>query len=358
VTAIAAKAAPENPSPPTQTTPPTLDMNGTAAEKSPKKKDNTRKSARNANPLSQPAAREAAAVIQTILAAIERTHGYLSKTILTQFFAGTASKGVSGLRLQRLPEFGLLKDWKKSHASGLIEIMLEQHVIQQTEIRLGKMTVSITELGTQCCQSAEPIPLTLLEFVAHAIASVHSDPDPSPNVANATIGDVTPQTPEMSRTKQPRGDQPPRIELPPRIEQPPSNEQYQGDENPVRPASELPSVSLGDAIGVSSPRAMLEDWQWTLRLVQHGYRLGECALIRRQNPDFILKDLLVALENHESFAIDHLFDRRTVLAIEELRRSGSIPNAPPPVFQVFPSLWPLVHRWMDSKRGSYRNSNS
>ncbi|MBM3967666.1 MAG: RecQ family ATP-dependent DNA helicase, partial [Planctomycetes bacterium] len=69
--------------------------------------------------------RAAVQCIQTVLGAIERTHGYLSKTVLTQHFSGTESKAVSGLRLQRLPEFGILRDWKKSHASGLIDAMLD-----------------------------------------------------------------------------------------------------------------------------------------------------------------------------------------------------------------------------------------
>jgi ATP-dependent DNA helicase RecQ len=341
VTAIAAKAIPENPAPQPHAAAPPPATKITDADTNPKKKrDSTKKSTPSTKPISQQAAREAAAVVQTILAAIERTHGYLSKTILTQFFSGTASKGVSGLRLQRLPEFGLLKSWRKSHASGLMEIMLDQKLIHQSEIRLGKLTVAITALGTQCCQSTDPIPPELLDFVANAMATPHAAPITPTDVAIATTADEPSQTLEQTRSTKP------------------ISEQESMPEDPVRPAGDLPSPAIGDASAVSTQRSMLEDWQWTLRLVRHGYRLGECALIRSQNPDSILKDLLRALELRESFAIDQLFDRRTTLAIEELQRSGSIPNAPPSVFQVFPSLWTLVRRWIESQNESNRNSNS
>lgn len=334
VTQIAKPSSNDSPSesqPPEASQTGKLDSN---EKPSKRKNENPKKAAATAMPLSQEAARDAAAVIQTILAAIERTHGYLSKTILTQFFSGTASKGVSGLRLQRLPEFGLLKEWKKSHSSGLIEIMLDRNLIHQSEMRLGKVTVSITKLGTECCQSATHIPKELLEFVANAIASASSTTKAEVNVADTTIAVVAPKLPES------------------RSDPEPTVQQQVNPENPVRSASELPIPSIEDASAVSVHRSMLEDWQWTLRLVRHGYRLGECALIRGQNPDSILADLVRAIEHRETFVIDHLFDRRTTLAIEELHRSRSIPNMPPPVFQVFPSLWTFVLKWVESRRNS------
>jgi ATP-dependent DNA helicase RecQ len=287
------------------------------------------------------ATRDAVTLIQTILLAIERTHGYLSKTILSQFFAGTASKGVNGLRLQRLPEFGMLKDWKKTHASGIIEVMLDQQVIQQTEMRLGKQTVSITELGTQGCRSANSVPQPLIDFVVMAMHSavpalgIEPTSGIEPTAGAVPTADVEPA---ISATASPA----PTIE---RCE-------AQEAEEPIRSASDLPSPSMDDASTASSQRSMLEDWQWTLRLVRHGYRLGECALIRGRTPDSVLADLIQAIDNQEAFPIEQLFDRRTSLAIEQLQRGGTLPSNPPSVFQVFPTLWPMIRKWIESRGNS------
>jgi len=306
-----------------------------------KKRESSKKTAKPAVDASPQALRDAAAIVQTVLLAIERTHGYLSKTILSQFFSGTESKGVSGLRLQRLPEFGLLKDWKKSHASGLIEIMLDQKVIHQSEIRLGKQTVAITELGSQCCQTATAIPKELSDFVVVAIGAASSSSNATQSSGNRPT-EPTPTEREPSAETQ--------------IEPAPTAKTIKNDDRRsdelVRPADELPTPSISDATLASAQRTMLDDWQWTLRLVRHGYRLGECALIRGRTPDAILADLIRAIDNRETFAIDQLFDRRTTLAIEELQRSPSSPKVPPTVFQVFPSLWPLVLRWVEFRRNS------
>jgi len=333
-------------------------------EVAPKKRESAKKQVTATREASTQELRDAAALIQTVLGAIERTHGYLSKTILTQFFSGTASKGVSGLRLQRLPEFGMLQAWKKSHASGLLEVMLDHKVVHQSEMRLGKQTVAITELGTQCRATATSIPKELLNFVVVALSTASSlanavttssdlaldseatskqvesttpssaiTPAPSPTVAT----DATSTTqPEPSRSRNSSSDQ--------------LDEKVVDDA--VRCENDLPAISSRDAIDVSAQRTMLDDWQWTLRLVRHGYRLGECALIRGRTPDAILADLIFALENREKFAIDQLFDRRTTLAIEELQRSQTIPQEPSAVFQSFSSLWPLIQKWVEFQRNS------
>jgi len=345
-----------------------------------KKRETSKKQIAPAKEASPQDVRDAAALIQTILGAIERTHGYLSKTILTQFLSGTASKGVSGLRLQRLAEFGLLQHWKKSHASGLMDVMLNQQVVHQAEMRLGKQTVAITERGTQCCAAASHIPKELLDFVIAAMATA---------AATASESSDSSETSDLSATEKlqssPAASSPACLETPsaaiPQVtadatksndislassantdaalKKPTPTKPSVAKSTPtsavddsVRSEGELPTVAIGDAANISTQRTLLNDWQWTLRLVRHGYRLGECALIRGRTPDAILSDLIYAIENREKFPIDQLFDRRTALAIEELQRSHEIPTTTPSVLQSFPSLWPMVVKWIELRRNS------
>jgi hypothetical protein len=108
---------------------------------------------------------------------------------------------------------------------------------------------------------------------------------------------------------------------------------------------------MQDARNDPIDQPILTDWQWTVRLARHGYRLGEIALIRGKTPDAILADLTIALQNEEPVPIDQLFDRRTYLSIMERKQvQGQVqdPSAnPPPVLQVFAGLWPFVQAWID-----------
>jgi hypothetical protein len=118
----------------------------------------------------------------------------------------------------------------------------------------------------------------------------------------------------------------------------------------IRSESEWLIAHSSDAGSVRDPLSpTIEDWRWTARLAQHGYRLGEIALIRGKQPDQILVDLCSALSANETVSLDHLFDRRTQIAIRELQSQGFIPNSPPAAFSSFPSLWDFMKRWLESQ---------
>jgi hypothetical protein len=110
----------------------------------------------------------------------------------------------------------------------------------------------------------------------------------------------------------------------------------------------LPATNITDANqGREGTAPMMEDWRWTVRMVEHGYRLGEIALVRGKTPDAILEDLTRALNSGGRFAIDNLFDRRTQIALKELNESDSRTNTPPSGLQSYPSLWNFVQRWLE-----------
>jgi ATP-dependent DNA helicase RecQ len=312
----------------------------TQKPKSPSKKP----AAARKEPADPQTLRDAAQLLQTILTAIERTHGYLSKTVLSQYFSGVASKAVTGLRLQRLPEFGLLAQWKKSHASGLLDRMLEFDLVHQSELRLGKQTVAITELGTKCIHSAASLPVDVVNYCADAMLSVagvssNSSPTASDPALKALHGSIDAGTSHHQKTPKSQTREK-------------ETDRAVDSESAVRTIEALPVPSKQDAEQAKTQHSMLENWQWSLRLVRHGYRLGECALIRGRTPDAILADLIQAIDQGDEFSIDQLFDRRTTLAIEELQRSKAMPETPPQVFSVFPSLWPFVQKWVERQRNA------
>ena len=279
-------------------------------------------------------------LIIAILKAVERTHGYLSKTLLSQHLSGVESKAVQGLRLQRLAEFGILKTWKKSHALGFLDQTLDVGLLCLSELRVGKWTVSISDAGRGGIAGTQQIPALLMQYVHQCILASEKSvnqiaPVPfkslertAPNLAKPVVS--VPLATFSDETKE--------------VESPSSDE-------PVRPIAHLPRTVASDASSgrdVTAP--MLEDWRWTVRLVEHGYRLGECALIRGKTPDSILEDLTKAIQDGKQFTIEHLFDRRTQIAIKELRDNHDLQSSPPSVFQSYPSLWRFIQRWVDARR--------
>ncbi len=333
-------------------------------------------------PLLPSEAKPAYDLIVTILKAVERTHGYLSKTLLSQHLSGVESKAVQGLRLQRLPEFGILKGWKKSHASGFLDQTLDVGLLCLSELRVGKLTVSISETGNMCISGTQPIPAELMQYVHQCIVASERASEKAGEQTFESAATDKPATALATPAKVAMPAQstvPSALAVPPRLTMPPAKAMEQttfasGKVSPesrstpkpadstlvphhegassssdalVRPFAHLPPAEATDASSgrdVTAP--MIEDWRWTVRLVEHGYRLGECALIRGKTPDSILEDLTKALQDGKRFTIGQLFDRRTQIAVRELRDSYDPNASPPSIFQSYPSLWRFIQRWI------------
>lgn len=312
------------------------------------------------SPLPTPGEMERARqLLSQVLAAIDRTHGYLSKTILSHFFSGQDNRAVQGLRLQRLPEFGLLNAWKKSHVSTLLDLLLDHRVLELSKLKGDKVTVSLGVFGNDCLKSQKPFPEVVMEHVvdfsrkASAPTKIKST-DPLSSPAGAT--NASPPSVAPSRKNQ---IDPVDVEIAKDfvVDQGsesihrPGNASIHADtenfsEEDVRGFHEIPSAQTSPAVNVRDPsQPTVFDWHWTLRLVQHGYRLGEIAMIRGKVPDQILDDLCQAIDAKHQVPIDQLFDRRTQIAIREFRGSASHAEEPPIIFNAFPRLWDFVQRW-------------
>jgi len=302
--------------------------------------------------------RKAIQTIQVMLAAIERTHGYLSKTVLAQHFAGTASKAVTGLRLERLAEFGLLSAWKKTHSGQALETMQESGLLAQADFKLGKQTLVITELGKRGKVDPSVIPKAVVDFFAvawQASQATGSELElPKQTAKQRDVQWESSQDESSGRTE--AGRESPIDAMAPLMDsqnsQPDNLNRVSNSEgaSAVRPPDQMPTPESSDAAQTSSGVSVLSDWQWTVRLVKHGYRLGEIALIRGKSPDGVLADLTIALQMQEEFSIQTLFDARTYLTIQELASAKTLPDRPPTLLLVFSGLWDFVFEWLKTRR--------
>ncbi|MFM7928379.1 MAG: hypothetical protein ACKO9Q_11755, partial [Pirellula sp.] len=173
-----------------------------------------------------------------------------------------------------------LKAWKKSHATQLIEVLIEQKLLSQIELKIGKPTIIITELGKKCIQDPDSIPSDVLQFTTNAwIASNDPESQLDVNPPTGKQRDTVWSTPSAhtATPAEPLAIPSPRtvsVEQAPR--QAPESRDIAESES-IRGADELPRPTASDAAKEATNQSILADWQWTLRLVRHGYRLGECA---------------------------------------------------------------------------------
>ena len=326
---------------------------GFTKEEKPKSKSTSSSKAVAMNVASPVEQEQARAVIQRTLGAIERTHGYLSKTILSQFFSGLENRAIQGLRLQRLPEFALLQHWKKSHVSSFLDLLLDKSLLILTELRVGKVTVSVGPFGLDCMHGIAIIPEEIIgqycnnerqaapENLTAVLTKSSFENNPMDTPGPPAAEPIEPEISVPVLTKKNRESLSKSAVKKPEVALGSLKE-----EDEIRPTEVLPSIEVGDANRLrDSTSATPHDWLWTLRLAQHGYRLGEIALIRGKQPAQVLSDLCSALDAKEPVPIEQLFDRRTQIAIKDFRNSGSSAEEPPMIFMSFPMLWDFVKRW-------------
>jgi ATP-dependent DNA helicase RecQ len=68
----------------------------------------------------------------------------------------------------------------------------------------------------------------------------------------------------------------------------------------------------------------VEDWMWTHRLAIQGFRLEECAAIRRTSQAEIVNDLVQAIGQGKEISLDTLFTKETFHAVDQLRSTQTI----------------------------------
>jgi ATP-dependent DNA helicase RecQ len=85
--------------------------------------------------------------VQVTLSGIARTHGRLGKTIVASMLKGSKAKKVSGLGLDRLSTFGLLKSLRQSDIVGLLDFAISAGFVEQIETTKYRPTIRLSPTG-------------------------------------------------------------------------------------------------------------------------------------------------------------------------------------------------------------------
>ncbi len=68
----------------------------------------------------------------------------------------------------------------------------------------------------------------------------------------------------------------------------------------------------------------VEDWTWTHRIAMQGFRLEECAAIRRKNQTEIVDDLVLAIQQGKDIQLNTLFSKETFDLVDQPRSAQTI----------------------------------
>jgi len=91
-------------------------------------------------------------VAQVVLSGVARTHGRVGKNLIAQMLAGSTSKKMQQLGMNRLSTFGLLMPLRQPAVTSIIESLIELGFIQQIETTKFRPTAQLTPSGQQLMQ--------------------------------------------------------------------------------------------------------------------------------------------------------------------------------------------------------------
>lgn len=196
-------------------------------------------------PAVSPLPEEAHELLRQVVFAAEELRGRFGKTTVAQVLAGSTSEKLQRFGLQRRKCFGCFSGRRQTDLVALLDALLLAGVLDATGDRL-RPTVSVSEMGSSILRGERPWPEHL----------------PVPGDLWGRLG-VRSRPPE-----------PPRLVAP----QPTAA---------ARPAGR--------------PRPAPDEVEWTLRVLEKGFSVAECAEIRRLGAAEILEHALAAAQSGRRF---------------------------------------------------------
>lgn len=239
--------------------------------------------------------------VRKILKAIERMYGRIGKLLIADFLGGTESAKVKSLRLQRLPEFGLLSTLKKKEIVAVLDAMLQTAVLEQKEMNPNRPTVFVAPVGEAIIGGSDDVPQLV-------IAALQDNGKPTKTKQPKAVAKPEPESPKKSPAAQSK--------MPLRKDELPENGLFLAceDLDSPNPANVSKSPRLS---------ADPDDWRWTSRLAERGFSLSEIVRIRRLAMSEVVQDLLIAQRENGLKLSAQFFDRRTESAIQAFHLNGN-----------------------------------
>lgn len=237
-------------------------------------------------PASRPAAASAATsaglvdVVRMVLsgvARVSRSRSGCGKQLLAQMLCGSAAKGVTRNRLDKLSTFGLLAHARQTDVAQLIDALLVCGLLEQNELEPFRPVLALTDRGSEIMNGGrdslptlpidEPIARRLIPPQQRATKAGKSAASPEP--VSQRVPEPTPSRPSPAS---------------------PANQ------TSVAHAVERPQGEAA-VVEVATDRSLEQPTHyWTWRLLCAGFTPDECALIRALDSEVVLDHALRAAD--------------------------------------------------------------
>lgn len=244
-----------------------------------------------------------AALLEEVVRAIERIHGRIGKILLAQYLCGSQNSKIQKLNLHRLSGFGMLKGFRQTDGTELIELLLAAGLLRQQEVNKNRPTVSVSPQLVDMKLRAEllagiNIPARLEAKLA---ASLRLS---GPMSASLTDAIKRPASPVEKATAV-EGIRSPSLPPSPHIAPAPAavgTTRAAGSLTQSPPVDRVGAEPAGAerSVGVSAGEPQLAargkpDWQWTLGLFKAGHAWDEVASLRRMTDQELAASLSEAV---------------------------------------------------------------
>ena len=245
--------------------------------------------------------------VRQTLQAIDRLHGRLGKILIAEFLVGSETAKVKQLRLNRLPSFALLKQFKKKEVVAILGAMLDTALLVQQEMNANRPTVFIAEPGKAIIDGGDEIPPAVCEAFQFKLSSA------------------------ATKTVKPERVEPPASKAKTDVPEPLILETKSDDSQPSCSTSVAPSRQIEAEPKSIRSKIDSQDWIWTAKLADRGFMLTEIVAIRRMGIDEVIDDLLSASDAGTTIQCDTLLDRRTQLAVRAFQENQTSAIEPVPI---------------------------
>ncbi len=274
---------------------------------------------------------------QVALSGTARTHGRIGKTLISQMLTGSASKKIKQLSLDRLSTFALLKGLRQADVVLLMEFLIHQGFITQTETTKYRPVLGISPTGRKLMAGDFPLELTTLMpgDLVEALSLKFQGKIPRRNApAASTSIESEESTPSLlsqeTKTSEPSPDTVTSTPSLFKSEDVPSEASAkkeaikQESVNSSQPNGQTGTTELAQSdlsklrIDRPEPHSVQPNFFWTWRLLADGYSMDHLRQVRQIDEETIFNHVLRATENNLPVQVEWLLSDEKIDALSKL----------------------------------------
>lgn len=231
--------------------------------------------------------------VRMALSGVARLKSRFGKTVIAQMLFGSQSGKLTKHQIDQLSTFGLLDQLKLTEITELLDTMLLDGLIEQTDVQRGRPVVKISDYGAEVMKGTEDLPadFSLSKMLRLKINRKYKSVAAKPKPAAKPVVDESPTEEPGYEAEEPTYES--------------YSDEFSGDDDVeteplLSDDAKAENREAGDLQPSSKPgeidRANAPDWFWTWTLLNEGFPLEECQKIRNRKRLELLADLRLAQE--------------------------------------------------------------